>query len=68
MSTEVAKARSLVGVAVRRHDPEAEADARAALAAAKIEQFLTHTLAEVRLSPEQLDRIAALLFTEGTRS
>lgn len=62
MASEVLQAKSRLGVASRRHDPEEIAEARRDLAAAKLAQYVERVVAEAPpLSPEQADRIAALL-------
>ncbi|KHL00433.1 hypothetical protein [Sinomonas humi] len=62
MSSEVVQAKSRLGVAARRRDPEEIAEARRDLAAAKLAQYVERVVsAAPPLTPEQADRIAALL-------
>lgn len=64
--SQILKARSALGVAARRGDPEAEALARRDLAAAKIESYVAKVVAEAPpLSPEQRDRLAMLFRPSG---
>lgn len=54
--------RSAIGAAVRRGDPQAEADARREHAANVLEKHIPEVLATAPpLTNEQLDRLAALL-------
>lgn len=62
MSAPVLKARSDLGNAVRRRDPEQIAEARRTLAAAKLEAYVSRVLAEAPpLTPAQSSRIASML-------
>lgn len=64
MHPKVAHARAMLGVEHRRRDasPEAIAEARRELAAAKLEDYITRTVdAAPPLTPEQRERLAALL-------
>jgi hypothetical protein len=60
-ANKVVFARNRLGVASRGSDPDAIADARRELAAAKLEAYVAKVVAEAPpLSPEQRDRIALL--------
>lgn len=62
MSASVLKARSNLGNAVRRRDPEQIAEARRTLAAAKLEDYVARVLAEAPpLTLAQSSRIASML-------
>lgn len=66
MPSKVIQARSKVGVASRRGNPEQISNARRELAAAKLEAYVAAVLAEAPpLTPEQLDRIAVLLHSKA---
>lgn len=66
MTNNVIHARSLLGVASRQGDAEQIATARQTLAAAKLEAYVERVVAEAPpLTPEQRDRIAALLRPAG---
>lgn len=62
LNPEVARTRSRVAVAHRFHDPVAILEARREHAAAKLEDYIRRTVdAAPPLSPEQRERLAALL-------
>lgn len=66
MPSKVLTARSKLGVATRRANPEQIAAARQELAAAKIEEYIAKVVAEAPpLSPEQRDRLAMLFHPAG---
>ena len=66
MQSAVLTARSKLGVAARRADPHEIAEARQALAAAKLEAYIAKVVAEAPpLSPEQCDRLSMLLRPAG---
>lgn len=62
VGSEVARTRSQRALAARRGDPELIVEARRNHAAAKLAAYVAQVVAEAPpLSPEQRDRIAALL-------
>lgn len=62
----VAQAKSRLGVAARRGSAVQVNEARRALAAAKLEQYVSRVVAEAPpLTNDQADRIAALLRPSG---
>ncbi|MDP9692684.1 UNVERIFIED_ORG: hypothetical protein J2X79_000213 [Arthrobacter globiformis] len=66
MPSKVLQARSKVGLASRRGNPEQIREARRELAAAKLEAYVAAVLAEAPpLNREQLDRIAVLLHSDA---
>lgn len=66
MPSKVISARSRLGVAARRADPDAIESARQELAAAKLEAYVEKVVAEAPpLTPEQLDLISAALHGGG---
>lgn len=68
-NTKVLKARSALGVASRRGDTEGIEVARRDLAAEKITAYISRVVdAAPPLTPEQRDRIAALLAPIGGAS
>lgn len=68
-NTQVLKARAELGVASRRGSGDAIADARRNLAAAKLETYVQRILEEAPpLTPEQRDRVSALLRVGGGTS
>lgn len=65
-SNPVLTARSRLGVAARRKDPQQIETARQELAAAKLEAHIAKVVADAPpLTSEQLDRIAVLLRPSG---
>jgi hypothetical protein len=66
MPSKVISARSRLGVAARRADPDAIESARQELAAAKLEAYVAKVVATAPpLTPEQSRIIAALLYPAG---
>jgi hypothetical protein len=66
MPSKVLTARSKLGVASRRADPNQIAAARQELAAAKLEAYIAKVVAEAPpLSPEQRDRLSLLFRPAG---
>lgn len=67
-TSSVAQAKSRLGVAVRYNNHRAETEARRDLAAAKLEAYIAKTVAAAPpLTPEQRDKLAAILHGGDTR-